>query len=96
MFLLKCIRNWDSLASKDPIIPASALLADDGVAALSEEQENPIYRIALKGDPYYFVPETLDVDVTVKQSAPASSVVTLTVDENGAPVIPRKCKGRAL
>ena len=90
---LKCIRNWDSLASKDPIIPASALLADDGVAALSEEQENLIYRIALKGDLYYFVPETLDVDVTVKQSAPASSVVTLIVDENGAPVIPEGAKG---
>ena len=90
---LKCIRNWDSLASKDPVIPASALLADDGVAALSEEQENLIYRIALKGDLYYFVPETLDVDVTVKQSAPASSVVTLIVDENGAPVIPEGAKG---
>ena len=90
---LKCIRNWDSLASKDPVIPASALLADDGVAALSEEQENLIYRVALKGDLYYFVPETLDVDVTVKQSAPASSVVTLTVDENGAPVIPENAKG---
>ena len=90
---LKCIRNWDSLASKDPVIPASALLADDGVAALSEEQENLIYRIALKGDLYYFVPKTLDVDVTVKQSAPASSVVTLTVDENGAPVIPADAKG---
>ena len=90
---LKCIRNWDSLASKDPVIPASALLADDGVAALSEEQENLIYRIALKGDLYYFVPETLDVDVTVKQSASASSVVTLTVDENGAPVIPENAKG---
>ena len=90
---LKCIRNWDSLANKDPIIPASALLADDGVAALSEEQENPLRRIALKGDLYYYVPETLDVDVTVKQSAPASSVVTLTVDENGAPVIPENAKG---
>ena len=90
---LKCIRDWNSLANKDPIIPASALLADDGVAALSEEQENLIYRIALKGDLYYFVPETLDVDVTVKQSAPASSVVTLTVDENGAPVIPADAKG---
>ena len=90
---LKCIRDWNSLASKDPVIPASALLADDGVAALSEEQENLIYRIALKGDLYYFVPETLDVDVTVKQSAPASSVVTLTVDENGAPVIPEGAKG---
>ena len=90
---LKCIRNWDSLASKDPVIPASALLADDGVAALSEEQENLIYRIALKGDLYYFVPETLDVDVTVEQSAPASSVVTLIVDENGAPVIPEGAKG---
>lgn len=90
---LKCIRNWDSLASKDPVIPASALLADDGVAALSEEQENLIYRIALKGDLYYFVPKTLDVDVTVEQSAPASSVVTLTVDENGAPVIPENAKG---
>ena len=90
---LKCIRNWDSLASKDPVIPASALLADDGVAALSEEQENLIYRIALKGDLYYFVPKTLDVDVTVEQSAPASSVVTLTVDENGAPVIPEGAKG---
>ena len=90
---LKCIRNWDSLANKDPIIPASALLADDGVAALSEEQENLIYRIALKGDLYYFVPETLDVEVTVEQSAPASSVVTLTVDENGAPVIPEGAKG---
>ena len=90
---LKCIRNWDSLASKDPVIPASALLADDGVAALSEEQENPLRRIALKGDLYYYVPETLDVDVTVEQSAPASSVVTLTVDENGAPVIPADAKG---
>ena len=90
---LKCIRNWDSLASKDPVIPASALLADDGVAALSEEQENLIYRVALKGDLYYFVPKTLDVDVTVKQSAPASSVVTLIVDENGAPVIPADAKG---
>lgn len=90
---LECTRDWDSLASKDPVIPASALLADDGVAALSEEQENLIYRIALKGDLYYFVPETLDVKVTVKQSAPASSVVTLTVDENGAPVIPEGAKG---
>lgn len=90
---LKCIRNWDSLASKDPVIPASALLADDSVAALSEEQENLIYRVALKGDLYYFVPETLDVKVTVKQSAPASSVVTLIVDENGAPVIPENAKG---
>ena len=90
---LKCIRDWNSLASKDPVIPASALLADDGVAALSEEQENLIYRVALKGDLYYFVPETLDVDVTVKQSAPASSVVTLTVDANGAPVIPAGAKG---
>lgn len=90
---LKCTRDWNSLANKDPIIPASALLADDGVAALSEEQENLIYRIALKGDLYYFVPETLDVDVTVKQSAPASSVVTLIVDENGAPVIPENAKG---
>ena len=90
---LKCIRDWNSLANKDPIIPASALLADDGVAALSEEQENPLYRIALKGDLYYFVPETLDVEVTVKQSAPASSVVTLIVDENGAPVIPENVKG---
>ena len=90
---LKCTRDWKSLASKDPIIPASALLADDGVAALSEEQENLIYRVALKGDLYYFVPETLDVDVTVEQSAPASSVVTLTVDENGAPVIPADAKG---
>ena len=90
---LKCTRDWNSLANKDPIIPASALLADDGVAALSEEQENLIYRIALKGDLYYFVPETLDVDVTVKQSAPASSVVTLTVDANGAPVIPENAKG---
>ena len=90
---LKCNRDWNSLASKDPVIPASALLADDGVAALSEEQENLIYRIALKGDLYYFVPETLDVKVTVEQSAPASSVVTLTVDENGAPVIPADAKG---
>ena len=90
---LKCTRDWNSLANKDPIIPASALLADDGVAALSEEQENLIYRIALKGDLYYFVPETLDVKVTVKQSAPASSVVTLTVDANGAPVIPEGAKG---
>ena len=90
---LKCIRNWDSLASKDPVIPASALLADDGVAALSEEQENPLRRIALKGDLYYFVPKTLDVEVTVEQSAPASSVVTLIVDENGAPVIPENAKG---
>ena len=90
---LKCTRDWNSLANKDPIIPASALLADDGVAALSEEQENLIYRIALKGDLYYFVPETLDVEVTVEQSAPASSVVTLTVDENGAPVIPADAKG---
>lgn len=90
---LKCKRNWDSLTSQSPVIPASALLADDGVAALSEEQENPLRRIALKGDLYYFVPETLDVDVTVKQSAPASSVVTLTVDENGAPVIPENAKG---
>lgn len=90
---LKCTRDWNSLANKDPIIPASALLADDGVAALSEEQENLIYRIALKGDLYYFVPKTLDVDVTVKQSAPASSVVTLIVDENGAPVIPENAKG---
>ena len=90
---LKCIRDWNSLANKDPIIPASALLADDGVAALSEEQENLIYRVALKGDLYYFVPKTLDVKVTVKQSAPASSVVTLIVDENGAPVIPENAKG---
>ena len=90
---LKCKRNWDSLTSQSPVIPASALLADDGVAALSEEQENLIYRIALKGDLYYFVPETLDVEVTVEQSAPASSVVTLTVDENGAPVIPENAKG---
>ena len=90
---LECTRDWDSLASKDPVIPASALLADDGVAALSEEQENPLRRIALKGDLYYFVPETLDVKVTVEQSAPASSVVTLTVDENGAPVIPESAKG---
>ena len=50
---LKCTRDWNSLANKDPIIPASALLADDGVAALSEEQENPLRRIALKGDLYY-------------------------------------------
>ena len=90
---LKCTRDWKSLASKDPVIPASALLADDGVAALSEEQENLIYRVALKGDLYYFVPETLDVKVTVEQSAPASSVVTLTVDENGAPVIPEGATG---
>ena len=90
---LKCKRNWDSLTSQSPVIPASALLADDGVAALSEEQENLIYRIALKGDLYYFVPKTLDVNVTVEQSAPASSVVTLTVDENGAPVIPENAKG---
>ena len=90
---LKCTRDWKSLASKDPVIPASALLADDGVAALSQEQENLIYRVALKGDLYYFVPKTLDVDVTVEQSAPASSVVTLTVDENGAPVIPADAKG---
>ena len=90
---LECTRDWDSLTSQSPVIPASALLADDGVAALSEEQENPLRRIALKGDLYYFVPETLDVDVTVKQSAPASSVVTLIVDENGAPVIPADAKG---
>lgn len=90
---LECTRNWDSLTSQSPVIPASALLADDGVAALSEEQENPLRRIALKGDLYYYVPETLDVKVTVKQSAPASSVVTLTVDENGAPVIPENAKG---
>ena len=90
---LKCTRDWNSLANKDPIIPASALLADDGVAALSEEQENQIYRIALKGDLYYFVPETLDVKVTVEQSAPASSVVTLTVNANGEPVIPADAKG---
>ena len=63
---LKCTRDWNSLANKDPIIPASALLADDGVAALSEEQENQIYRIALKGDLYYFVPETLEVPFEVK------------------------------
>ena len=90
---LECTRDWDSLTSQSPVIPASALLADDGVAALSEEQENPLRRIALKGDLYYYVPETLDVDVTVEQSAPASSVVTLTVDENGAPVIPENAKG---
>ena len=90
---LECTRDWDSLTSQSPVIPASALLADDGVAALSEEQENPLRRIALKGDLYYFVPETLDVDVTVEQSAPASSVVTLIVDENGAPVIPADAKG---
>ena len=90
---LECTRNWDSLTSQSPVIPASALLADDGVAALSEEQENPLRRIALKGDLYYYVPETLDVEVTVEQSAPASSVVTLTVDENGAPVIPADAKG---
>ena len=90
---LKCTRDWNSLASKDPVIPASALLADDGVAALSEEQENLIYRVALKGDLYYFVPETLDVDVTVEQSTPASTVVNLTVDENGAPEIPADAKG---
>lgn len=63
---LKCTRDWDSLASKDPVIPASALLADDGVATLSEEQEKPLRRIALKGDLYYYVPETLDVEVTVE------------------------------
>lgn len=90
---LECTRNWDSLTSQSPVIPASALLADDGVAALSEEQENPLRRIALKGDLYYYVPKTLDVDVTVKQSTPASSVVALTVDENGAPVIPEGAKG---
>lgn len=90
---LECTRNWDSLTSQSPVIPASALLADDGVAALSEEQENPLRRIALKGDLYYYVPKTLDVDVTVEQSAPASSVVNLTVDENGAPVIPADAKG---
>ena len=90
---LECTRNWDSLTSQSPVIPASALLADDGVAALSEEQENPLRRIALKGDLYYYVPKTLDVKVTVEQSAPASSVVTLTVDENGAPVIPEGAKG---
>ena len=92
---LKCTRDWNSLASKDPVIPASALLADDGVAALSEEgeQENLIYRVALKGDLYYFVPETLEVKVTVEQSAPASSVVNLTVDANGAPVIPEGATG---
>jgi len=92
---LKCTRDWNSLASKDPVIPASALLADDGVAALSEEgeQENLIYRVALKGDLYYFVPETLDVDVTVEQSTPASTVVNLTVDANGAPEIPADAKG---
>ena len=90
---LECTRDWDSLTSQSPVIPASALLADDGVAALSEEQENPLRRIALKGDLYYYVPETLDVKVTVEQSAPASSVVTLTVDENGAPVIPADAKG---
>ena len=90
---LKCTRDWNSLANKDPVIPASALLADDGVAALSEEQENPLRRIALKGDLYYYVPKTLDVEVTVEQSAPASSVVTLIVDENGAPVIPENAKG---
>ena len=90
---LECTRNWDSLTSQSPVIPASALLADDGVAALSEEQENPLRRIALKGDLYYYVPKTLDVKVTVKQSAPASSVVALTVDENGAPVIPEGAKG---
>ena len=92
---LKCTRDWNSLASKDPVIPASALLADDGVAALSEEgeQENLIYRVALKGDLYYYVPKTLDVDVTVEQSTPASSVVNLTVDTNGAPVIPEGATG---
>ena len=92
---LECTRDWDSLASQSPVIPASALLADDGVAALSEEeeQENPLRRIALNGDLYYYVPKTLDVKVTVEQSAPASSVVTLTVDENGAPVIPADAKG---
>ena len=90
---LKCTRDWKSLASQDPVIPASALLADDGVAALSEEQENLIYRIALKGDLYYFVPETLEVDVTVEQSTPASTVVNLTVDANGAPEIPADAKG---
>ena len=90
---LECTRNWDFLASQSPVIPASALLADDGVAALSEEQENPLRRIALKGDLYYYVPETLDVDVTVKQSTPASSVVTLTVNANGAPEIPADAKG---
>ena len=92
---LKCTRDWKSLASQSPVIPASALLADDGVAALSEEeeQENLLFRVALKGDLYYFVPETLDVEVTVEQSAPASSVVTLTVDENGAPVIPADATG---
>lgn len=63
---LKCKRNWDSLTSQSPVIPASALLADDGVAALSEEQENPLRRIALKGDLYYYVPETLEVEVTVE------------------------------
>ena len=31
--------------------------------------------------------------MTVEQSAPASSVVTLIVDENGAPVIPENAKG---
>ena len=92
---LECTRDWDSLASQSPVIPASALLADDGVAALSEEeeQENPLRRIALNGDLYYYVPKTLDVEVTVEQSAPASSVVTLTVDANGAPVIPADAKG---
>ena len=90
---LKCKRDWKSLVNQSPIIPASTLLADDGVAALSEEQENLLYRVALKGDLYYYVPETLEVKVTVEQSAPASSVVNLTVNANGAPVIPADAKG---
>ena len=97
---LKCIRNWDSLASKDPVIPASALLADDGVAALSEEQENLIYRVEWNGAYHQlsYANESTGNTLTSLTSENwrfqiSTNTVTLTVDENGAPVIPADAKG---
>lgn len=84
---LKCTRDWDSIANQDPITPVSALLADGGIAVQSDEdeQENLIYRVALKGDLYYFVPETLDLAFTVEKEPvqPELSIVDGLPDTTG-------------
>lgn len=87
---LESTRNWQVLVSSSSSL---ALTGEDAIAVQAENEKWTNRVVGSQDGLYYYVPETLDVKVTVKQSAPASSVVTLTVNENGAPVIPADAKG---
>lgn len=81
---LKSTRNWQVLVSSSSSL---ALTGEDAIAVQAENEKRTNRVVGSQDSLYYYVPETMDVKVTV------SPVVTLTVDENGAPVIPADATG---